>query len=93
MSNIDPISLRKLWQSYLTGVINKDACDTQIFETKMAFYGGATALYTMIESFTNKERTDSEMTEFFLSVNKELTNYREQLVLEEFSVNNNERPN
>ena len=43
-------TIQSCWEQYLFRVIPTDACKSQIADTKVAFYSGAIAYFSMIES-------------------------------------------
>jgi hypothetical protein len=45
------------WQSYLQDVVPKTAFETQIRETRRAFYAGAAALMTVYEAISTEHVT------------------------------------
>lgn len=64
--------IEKIWNGYVAAVYPHDIPDTQLHETKQAFYAGALALF---KELGRGDRSDGETLKFCEEVEAELSAY------------------
>ena len=52
--------IKAMWESYLKQIVPDDAHETQIEETRRAFYAGAAILYTGIMNMLDESANDTQ---------------------------------
>ncbi len=74
--------IEQAWQSFLANVVPKDASQAQIDDTRNAFFGGASILFTLIIGGLDEgsEETEADLN-LFSAIQDEITEYGQLLDL------------
>ena len=72
--------IEEAWVSYRLMVVPRDAGETQIVETRQAFFAGAAVLFTKLVSQLSEEKEESEDDLDFMSdVHREVTEFGQEI--------------
>lgn len=72
--------IENAWHSYFEMVVPTDASPTQIYETRLAFYGGANALFhAMLNSLSSGPDETAEDLELMADVDAELRAFKKSI--------------
>lgn len=72
-------TIKEFWISYYKNVIPKDAPDTQIKESRRAFYAGAAAMFQAINILAPEDEPTLEDIQHVDNLNKELLEFADEV--------------
>jgi hypothetical protein len=73
------------WNSYLTNVVPPEASESQVSETRRAFYAGAASLFhALVGTMDDDEEPTERDLERVSSIHKELEDHMQEAIREAF---------